>query len=471
LQLTEAQMLDSPVHELLSGLQVSSVLDQIDQNFLVEGLQVLERFGLGKLSLDRTISSLSSGERLKLVAAFTELAKLTDTVFLFDEPGRIIFGQDLQTLLDWSRRMLAAGNTVLISGRAGAWVRQADRVLELGPGTGPSGGEIVRDYAGAEFKTAGGAPPAALSRKAERILKFSVPNVLSLSRRDIEIAENRCTAIVGKSGSGKTQLLEQLKAILPYEKGLAGRSSLIPWQNTVMLCGGLAKHRKTADPTLAELTGVLDLFADIFVSLPASRRQGLKKSDFLLSGGTSLCEACAGSGYSRRFEQRGFELCDYCAGKRFAPHILQLSFHEQNIAEVLALSVVRALSEFSSSEEITRILERGVQFGLGQIRLDTRAEELGNASLQRALLSEAIAKKNVRSTLYLLDQPFGGLDQAEVEFLMFQLRRETDSKSTFVFTTHDPTAIAMSDYVIELSERAEINFFGLAEQFSLSDFV
>ena len=170
------------------------------------------------------------------------------------------------------------------------------------------------------------------------------------------------------------------------------------------------------------------------------------------------------------FEYGGEEICDLCAGKRFSPHVLQVMLHELNIADVLSLSVARAASEFVSHEKLSRVFESAMQFGLGQHRLDQRIGEIGNAVLQRTFLVGAMAKKNVRNVLYLMDQPFAGMDAAEVEFFMFQLRRETDAKKTFLYVTNDLVSIAMSDYVLELGDQAEIKYFDLAERFSLSDY-
>jgi len=457
----EGDLLRAPAEELAKVVDRLVEVDSSDKALLENSVDILVRLGLAELNLSQKLQTISSGERLKLVAAYVELLRLTDTLLLIDEPSRLVHGADFQQILFWSRRMLKEGNTVIFAERVSPWLKEFDRVIELGGPENRNSGELVADLQGGALTLAPPKPRVQASHEAERFLEVD----LALGAHAFALPLERLLALVGPTGSGKTRLLNSIRA------ALASQRRRLPWGRVLYFDEAELNDRSGAGRTLADILGVSESLAKMFSSLPLARRQGLKVSDFRIPLGTSLCESCGGSGVKQRLEGLGEEVCDYCAGRRFAPHILQILFRERNIVELLEVSLARALSEFPSEESLAKILSEALKFGLGEVPLNTKTSALGNALLTRALLARELSKDKKKSLLVLLDQPFAGLDEPDIEAILFLLRQECAAGNTFVYSTHQASAIGLSDYVCVLSRAGAIEFFDRADKFSSNSYV
>lgn len=409
--------------------------------------QMLDSFveiGLGYLSLDRPAGTLSGGEaqRTKLIRHLG--SALTDVTYVFDEPTIGLHPHDIQRMNDLLLSLRDKGNTILVVEHKPEVMEIADHIVDLGPGAGDAGGEIVFEGSVEELRTSGTLTGRHLDDRAS--LKPSVrgasgkieirgANTHNLQNVDVDIPTGVLVVITGVAGSGKSSLIHG---------SIAKREGVVAIDQTPI------KGSRRSNP--ATYTGVLEPIRKAF-----AKANGVKPALFSANS-EGACPACNGAGviYTDLAMMQGvITVCEECGGKRFQASVLEYTLGGKNIAEVLDLSVSEALAFFSEGEAklpaAVRILERLNDVGLGYIRLGQPLTTLSGGERQRLKLAIAMAETG---EIYILDEPTSGLHLADVEKLLALLDQLVDSGKSVIVIEHHQAVMAHADWLIDLGPGA-----------------
>jgi excinuclease ABC subunit A len=417
-------------------------------------LLLLSSLGLAHISLGRKLSELSSGERLLLACMFLEMAGLSDTLLIADEPSRVLGPVNLQQVHAWCRRMIDSGNTALVSEKNFPFLVQADCILELGPGAGERGGEIIfcgspKIWAENQAENAGTFTQQNLPSHIEDVQPVVLPPMKTGEYDRIPLG---ClVGILGPAGSGKSRLLAELAET----KGLLRKSSRVSktdFRSVRLLTPAISRRSKNRllHKRVLEVAEVWPPLAELYASLPFARRSNFSAEDFLLHSARLRCAHCRGQGFVEEGEMRGEAalLCDICFGSGFAVEAQQIVFRECSLPDVLRMSVHEALSLFALQKQVVRILQVLEHFGLAALRLGTHLFELAASDIQRLTLASQFVGAEPKKALFLLDQPFAGLPDGEVQQMMLRLRSAAEKGNSFVFSAHSYPALNACDLLI-----------------------
>lgn len=417
----------------------------------------LVKVGLGYLTPDRQSMTLSGGEaqRLKLAAALD--SDLTGILYILDEPTAGLHPQDTAGMLQVLCSLRDKGNTVLVVEHDPDVIRAADFIVDLGPGAGAQGGELVA--CGTPEKLA--QCPASLTGRwltAKSCLKpkFRPGNGRSVSVREaaqfnldhitVKFPAGCLTAVTGPSGSGKSTLVFEVLA-----KGGPGVEGLEQFDQVIAIEQAPLSRSKRSN--VATYSGAYDLIRALFAAAPEAKAAGLgaKHFSFNLPGGR--CEACQGLGTvasNLLFFPEAQVPCPACGGKRFGGAVLQVRWHGLSILEVLALPLSDALSFFSEPPKLRHILELLCQVGLGYLELGQALTTLSGGEAQRLKLAAELIGRRGAHSLYLMDEPTTGLHPQDVQHFLALLDRMVDAGHTVITVEHNQQLIRHSDWVIDL---------------------
>ena len=438
-----------------------------------ERLKFLADVGIDYLSLERSSGSLSGGEGQRIRLATQIGSGLVGVLYVLDEPTIGLHQRDNARLISTLKRLRDMGNTVLVVEHDPAMMMSSDYILDMGPGAGSDGGDVVFHGTPEEIcqcdKSLTGlylsgklAIPVPEKRRPipDRFIVLEGAREHNLKNIDIKIPVGLFTAVTGVSGSGKsTMVIETLY------KAMARR--LDNYQ------GGMGKIRKIADLGGIErviimnqqpigrtprsnpvtYTGIFSHIRDLFTGLPESRIRGYKPGRFSFNVKGGRCEACEGNGLIKiemHFLPDVYVTCDVCRGKRFNRDTLEIKYKEKNIADVLDMSVNQALSFFDSIPAVRSKLELFFDVGLGYIRLGQSATTLSGGEAQRIKLSRELGKRMNRNTLYILDEPTIGLHSADIQKLLDVLVRLVEMGNTVLVIEHNLDVIKCADHIIDL---------------------
>jgi excinuclease ABC subunit A len=438
-----------------------------------ERLKFLADVGIDYLSLERSSGSLSGGEGQRIRLATQIGSGLVGVLYVLDEPTIGLHQRDNARLISTLKRLRDMGNTVLVVEHDPAMMMSSDYILDMGPGAGSDGGDVVFHGTPEEIcqcdKSLTGlylsgklAIPVPDKRRPmpDRFIVLEGAREHNLKNIDIKIPVGLFTAVTGVSGSGKsTMVIETLY------KAMARR--LDNYQ------GGMGKIRKIADLGGIErviimnqqpigrtprsnpvtYTGIFSHIRDLFTGLPESRIRGYKPGRFSFNVKGGRCEACEGNGLIKiemHFLPDVYVTCDVCRGKRFNRDTLEIKYKEKNIADVLDMSVNQALSFFDSIPAVRSKLELFFDVGLGYIRLGQSATTLSGGEAQRIKLSRELGKRMNRNTLYILDEPTIGLHSADIQKLLDVLVRLVEMGNTVLVIEHNLDVIKCADHIIDL---------------------
>ena len=419
---------------------------------LKSAIDVLASLGLDNLPPARIQRSLSSGERIKLVCAYLKLMSITETLLVLDEASRVLHPYDLELVSNWCRSMLADGNTVLAVEHNEKFLSSSDTILELGPEGGKRGGEIVYFGAASEWKQS--APTA------KPLKKVKVKKSAAVSKTTLKFPLGSLTALVGRSGSGKSRLLAEL------EDSRGALDQAHKKFSQVFKIG--AKSKQIASSAI-EISGILRPIAELYAALPLARRIGFSADDLMLLTPAACCEGCEGRGVAE-FESGAFgtELlpCDICAGGRYNSQAKDIAYNSLPLGSIFLSSVSELLAVFGMRNEIASRLQTLDSFGLSELRMGSYASELSASDRQRLLLCAQLISGVKTNSLFLLEQPFAGVDLEKIPLLIKKLKDILKNKAAMVFTTHSQNVIREADFVIELS-CGEATYFGAASAYSL----
>ncbi len=463
--------LDEEQHEIGAEL-----IDEIEQR-----LRFIRNVGLHYLTLDRPAPSLSGGEGQRIRLASQIGCGLVGVLYVLDEPSIGLHSRDHQALLGTLMQLRDGGNTVLVVEHDAATMRAADWLVDLGPGPGVLGGELVaagtpvdvmadphsltgRYLSGALQVTQ---PPRANGnhqnggrRSAAGWITIRGARLHNLKAIDVRFPVGALTCVTGVSGSGKSSLIAQ--TLYPALCRLLHNAQTVPGPHEAI--DGLDQVDKVINITQEPIgrnprsnpgtyAGVLDEIRRVFATLPEARAAGYAPGRFSFNVKGGRCEECAGYGYKRvemHFLADLWVRCKACEGKRFNRQTLSMVYKGKSIADVLDMDVQEALAFFENYPEIRRILQTLHDVGLDYVKLGQSALTLSGGEAQRVKLAKELGRVATGRTVYILDEPTTGLHFADIQRLLDVLHRLTDAGNTVIVVEHNLDVIKTADWLVDL---------------------
>lgn len=476
-----ADLTNMPIEDLipvLKSLILPIQAQQIVSQALVEvqkRLSFLLDVGAGYLTLDRRADTLSGGETQRIRLATQIGSKLTGVMYVLDEPTIGLHTKDTNRLLETLGTIRDIGNTVIIVEHDRDVLKSADYVIELGPGAGEEGGEIVIEGEPEEIlrsnslssdflrgkRTGIVLPESKKRRKPQGWLDIKGCKEHNLKNIDVSIPLGTFTSLCGLSGSGKSTFLYEilykgLRVKLDREyRDRPGRHKSIDGYNSIrnIILIDQSPIGRTPRSNPATYTGVFTPIREFFAQLPEAKLRGYLPGRFSFNVKGGRCEACSGDGVLRvsmLFLPDVYVKCDVCKGKRYNRETLEVTHKGLSIADVLDLSVDEALTHFSSIPRIASKLSVIQEAGLGYIRLGQSATTLSGGEAQRVKLATELSKRFKGTSVYLLDEPTTGLHYTDVSKLLKLLHRLVDHGNTVVTIEHNMDVLVSADYLIDL---------------------
>ena len=447
------------------------------QREIIERLEFLNAVGLGYLSLDRSAATLSGGEGQRIRLATQIGSRLRGVLYVLDEPSIGLHQRDNQRLIAALENLRDLGNTVLVVEHDEDTMRKADYLIDLGPGAGKHGGEIMAEGTPAEVM----ANPASvtgqyLSGKIDIVTRptpGNAPRPLTGNWLSIEDATSHnlqhvtahiplsvMTVVTGVSGSGKSTLINDI-LYRSLAKELYGSREEPGAHKAIHGVDQLDKViqidqspiGRTPRSNPATYTGVFTQIRDLFAMLPESRERGYKPGRFSFNVMGGRCEACQGEGQRRiemNFLPDVYVLCEVCNGRRYNQETLAVKFNGYSIADILDLPIEDAVPILKDIPAVNQKLQTLVDVGLGYIHLGQSATTLSGGEAQRMKLARELSKRQTGRTLYLLDEPTTGLHFDDVRKLLEVLHRLTDLGNTVIIIEHNLDIIRNADYLIDM---------------------
>ncbi|MBU1662415.1 MAG: excinuclease ABC subunit UvrA [Chloroflexi bacterium] len=440
---------------------------------LQERLGFLVDVGLDYLTLDRSATTLSGGEAQRIRLATQVGSRLMGVLYVLDEPSIGLHPRDNARLMRTLKGLRDLGNTVLIVEHDSETIEAADWVLDLGPGAGEHGGEVVAE---GPVETILAHPTSLTGAYLSGRMQVPIPEqrrggngkwltvvgarAHNLKNIDVRIPLGRLVCITGVSGSGKSTLMveilhKSLARSLHRAKTQPGDHDHIEGVELIDKIINIDQSPigRTPRSNPATYTKLWDHIRKLFAELPESKIRGYKAGRFSFNVHGGRCEACQGQGQLRiemQFLPDVYVPCDVCHGARFNRETLQVRFKEHNIADVLDMTIERALEVFAAFPPMVNRLQTLQDVGLGYIRVGQPAPTLSGGEAQRVKLSRELSKRSTGRTLYVLDEPSVGLHAADVHKLIEVLQRLVDEGNTVLIIEHNPDIVKVADYIIDL---------------------
>jgi excinuclease ABC subunit A len=437
-----------------------------------ERLGFMVHVGLDYLTLDRGAATLSGGEGQRIRLATQIGSSLVGVLYILDEPSIGLHQRDNKRLLDTLLRLRDLGNTVLVVEHDEETIRMADRVIDMGPGAGIHGGEVVAEGTPAEIERI---PRSLTGQYLSGTLAISTPKQRRRPDRSIAVTgatENNLkdltvkfplgvlTCVTGVSGSGKSTLVvdilyRALAQRLYRSTERAGKHGDITGLEHIdkVIDIDQSPIGRTPRSNPATYTGAFTPIRDLFAGLPESRVRGYKAGRYSFNVKGGRCEACEGDGLIKiemHFLPDVYVTCDVCRGSRYNRETLDVKYKGKSIAEVLAMTVEQAHEFFQHIPSIRSKLETLMDVGLGYITLGQSATTLSGGESQRVKLSKELSRRATGRTLYILDEPTTGLHFADTQRLLDMLARLVDTGNTVVVIEHNLDVIKTADWIIDL---------------------
>ena len=487
--------------EFFNNLSLSGKRGEIAEKIVKEiGLRLsfLINVGLNYLTLDRSANTLSGGEAQRIRLASQIGAGLVGVMYVLDEPSIGLHQRDNQKLLDTLVSLRDRGNTVIVVEHDEEAIRMADYVVDIGPGAGIHGGEIVAEGTPETIASS----PASLtgqylsgarqiqvpvSRTAldkDRILSILGANGNNLKSVDVSVPIGLMTCITGVSGSGKSTLIND--TLYRTAAKVLNRASTKPAKCNEIV--GLEHFDKVVDidqspigrtprSNPATYTGLFGPIRELFAATAESRSRGYKPGRFSFNVKGGRCEACQGDGLIKvemHFLPDVYVPCDECKGKRYNRETLGIMYKGKTISDVLDMTVEEALVFFDSVPTIRSKLKTLTEVGLSYVSIGQNATTLSGGEAQRVKLSKELSKRDTGNTLYILDEPTTGLHFYDIEQLLKVLHRLRDHGNTVVIIEHNLDVVKTADWVIDIGPEGgenggEIVAFGTPEEVSQSE--
>jgi excinuclease ABC subunit A len=449
--------------------------------------------GLEYITLDRKSMTLSGGEAERIRLATQVGSGLVGVIYILDEPSIGLHQKDNERLLSTLHSLRDLGNTLIVVEHDEETIRKSDYVIDLGPGAGEYGGEII--YAGEtlgilnEKKSITGqylngnlriaTPAIRRPIDSSRQLKIIGAKEHNLKNIDVSFPLGLFVCVTGVSGSGKSTLIGDIlyKALaqkINQAKDRPGEFKKIDGLDQIdkIIEVDQSPIGRTPRSNPATYVGVFSMIRDLFSQLPESKMRGFKPGRFSFNVKGGRCEACHGDGIRKiemHFLPDVYVQCEVCHGKRFTDQTLEIYYKDKNITDVLNLSVVEGIKLFENIPRIKNILQTLDDVGLGYIRLGQQATTLSGGEAQRVKLASELCKQSTGKTIYILDEPTTGLHFADVAKLLQVLQRLVERGNTIVVIEHNLDVIKSADYIIDLGpdggdRGGELVFAGTPEE-------
>ena len=437
-------------------------------------MNFLNDVGLDYLSLDRSAETLSGGEAQRIRLASQIGSGLTGVMYVLDEPSIGLHQRDNDRLLGTLKHLRDLGNTVIVVEHDEDAIRAADHVLDLGPGAGVHGGEIVAQGVPAEIERnpksltgqyLSGAKQIAIPKKRaqpdpKRMLQVEGARGNNLKNVTLNLPVGLMTCVTGVSGSGKSTLINdtlynQVAHHLYGSNAPAAEHDLIHGLEHFdkVIAVDQSPIGRTPRSNPATYTGLFTPIRDLFSQTPSSRERGYEPGRFSFNVKGGRCEACQGDGVIKvemHFLPDVYVSCDVCHGKRYNRETLDVQYKGKNITEVLEMTVEDAHKFFEVVPVVARKLSTLLDVGLGYIKLGQSATTLSGGEAQRVKLSLELSKRDTGRTLYILDEPTTGLHFADIALLLRVLNQLRDNGNTVVIIEHNLDVIKTADWLIDL---------------------
>ena len=457
---------------VLSELETTYAAEVISE--VRKRLSFLQTVGLGYLSLDRQSGTLSGGESQRIRLATQLGSGLAGVLYVLDEPSIGLHQSDNEKLIATLKDLRDAGNSVIVVEHDEDTIRAADHLLDLGPGAGPEGGELLSQGTPEEVatdpKSTTGSwlsgreiikiPPRFESDLEDREIIVRGAQEHNLKNIDVAFPLGHFVCVTGLSGSGKSTLVDTIlrRALFRHfhsNKDKPGEHDFIEGiehiDKVIVIDQTPIGRSPRSNP--ATYIGVFSPIRDLFSQLPASRARGYEPGRFSFNVTGGRCETCQGDGMIKidmHFLSDVYVTCETCGGRRYNRETLDVTYRGKSIADVLEMTVEEALAFFQKIPKISQQLRALRDVGLGYVRLGQSATTLSGGEAQRIKLAAELGKTSTGNTLYLLDEPTTGLHFSDIATLLEVFYRLRDQGNTLIVIEHNLDVIKCSDYVIDM---------------------
>ena len=476
---------DQNIHSL-SSMSVEAALDffttlklegrdhQIGEAILREitdRLIFLDKVGLGYLNLDRSAATLSGGEAQRIRLAAQVGSGLQGVTYILDEPSIGLHPRDNQRLLETLGALRDRGNSVLVVEHDEDTLKQADWVVDIGPGAGVEGGHILASCPPSELPEKGGLTSAYLrgeesiplpsTRRSGNgsLLRIRGACANNLQDLDVDIPLGVLVAFTGVSGSGKSTLMHQtlLKSLKHHRDPLLPKAECVSFEGGDLIDKVIVINQspigRTPRSNPATYTKLFDGIRTLFAATPEAKLRGYKPGRFSFNVAGGRCEECSGAGVKTvemQFLADVQVTCEVCDGRRFNDETLEIRYRGKHISDVLNMPIREAATFFTNHKKLRRILEMLVRVGMGYVKLGQPSTTLSGGEAQRIKLASELHRPSTGRTLYLLDEPTTGLHVHDVKSLLGCLQQLVDLGNTVLVIEHNTDVIKVADHLIDL---------------------
>ncbi|MFQ6678137.1 MAG: excinuclease ABC subunit UvrA [Fidelibacterota bacterium] len=483
--------------DFFENIELTNTEKQIAEQILKEvknRLNFLVNVGLSYLTLDRSAVTLSGGEAQRIRLATQIGSQLVGVLYVLDEPSIGLHPRDNERLLNTLQILRDQGNTILVVEHDHETMLFADQIVDLGPGAGEHGGEVIfsgkpkdiltckNSITGMYLSGKKSIPVPKMRRAGNgKILSLRGNRGNNLKKIDVEFPLGKMIVVTGVSGSGKSTLVNETLYPILHKELHSARAYPLPYD----LVDGLQYLDKVVEidqkpigrtprSNPATYTGVFTFVRDLFAKLPESKIRGYKPGRFSFNVKGGRCESCEGDGIIKiemNFLPDVYITCEVCKGARYNRETLEILYKNKNIADVLSMSVEDAQTFFENIPSIKKKLTTLNEVGLGYIRLGQQATTLSGGEAQRVKLATELSRVSKDRTLYILDEPTTGLHFEDVSMLLGVLRRLVERGNTVIVIEHNLDVIKSADWIIDLGpeggdEGGELLFAGTPEALS-----
>ena len=493
-----AELSDLPVRDVLSFIEN---LELSEKDMLIarqivkeikERLSFLVNVGLDYLTLSRSAGTLSGGESQRIRLATQIGSSLVGVLYILDEPSIGLHQRDNDKLLATLRRLTDIGNTLIVVEHDEDTMYAADQIVDIGPGAGIHGGEVVAQGTAEEIKAnpnsitgqyLSGAKKIKLPEHRRegsgKLITIKGARAHNLKNLDVDIPLGEFVCVTGVSGSGKSSLINEIlnkgaSAIINRTHANAGEHEAILGLENIdkVIDIDQSPIGRTPRSNPATYTGMFTKIRDLFAALPEAKMRGFGKGRFSFNVKGGRCEACSGDGIIKiemHFLPDVYVPCEVCGGKRYNRETLEVKYKGKSIFDVLNMSVDEGVEFFKNIPSIMRHLKTLQDVGLGYIKIGQPSTQLSGGEAQRIKLATELSKRSTGNTLYILDEPTTGLHFADVDKLVSVLQQLVDAGNTVVVIEHNLEVIKCADHIIDLGPEGgdkggQIVFSGTPEE-------